>query len=186
MEDTEIIRLYFARNETAITETAGKYGSYLHTVAYHILRQEEDTEEILSDTYLGAWNAIPPAVPAVLRHFLSRITRNLSLKKLSYLGAEKRAAEVTELLDEMEECLPDRRSDPEKMLESRTIAKTLNTFLGSLTAQEASVFISRYYYALSIRELAEKYELPERRIKYMLKCLRDVLRKQLAKEGIDV
>ena len=95
MEDTEIIRLYFARNETAITETAGKYGSYLHTVAYHILRQEEDTEEILSDTYLGAWNAIPPAVPAVLRHFLSRITRNLSLKKLSYLGAEKRAAEVT-------------------------------------------------------------------------------------------
>jgi RNA polymerase sigma-70 factor (ECF subfamily) len=93
---------------------------------------------------------------------------------------------VTELLDEMEECLPDRRSDPEKMLESRTIAKTLNTFLGSLTAQEASVFVSRYYYALSIRELAEKYELPERRIKYMLKCLRDVLRKQLAKEGIDV
>ncbi len=186
MEDTEIIRLYFAREESAIAETAAKYGSYLYTVAYNILRQEEDTEEILSDTYLGAWNAIPPEVPAVLKHFLSRITRNLSLKRLSYLGAEKRAADVTELLDEMEECLPDRRSDPEKVLESRTIAETLNAFLGSLSAQEAAVFVSRYYYAMSIRELAVKYELPERKIKYLLKCLRDVLRKRLAKEGITV
>ncbi len=186
MEDAEIIRLYFAREESAIAETAVKYGSYLHTVAYNILRQEEDTEEILSDTYLGAWNAIPPEVPAALKHFLSRITRNLSLKRLSYLGAEKRAAEVTELLDEMEECIPDRRSDPEKALESRTIAKTLNSFLSTLSAQETAVFVSRYYYALSIRELAEKYKLPERRIKYILKCLREALRKQLAKEGIAV
>ena len=86
----------------------------------------------------------------------------------------------------MEECLPDRRSDPEKVLESRTIAETLNAFLGSLSAQEAAVFVSRYYYAMSIRELAVKYELPERKIKYLLKCLRDVLRKRLAKEGITV
>ena len=186
MEDTEIIRLYFAREESALAETAVKYGAYLHTVAYNILRQEEDTEEIVSDTYLGAWNAIPPTVPAVLKHFLSRITRNLSLKRLSYLGAEKRTAETIELLDELEECLPDRRSDPEKMLESQTIAKTINSFLGSITAQEAAVFVSRYYYALSIRELAVKSELPERKIKYMLKCLRDILRKQLAKEGIAV
>lgn len=186
MEDTEIIRKYFARDEEAIAATAVKYGAYLYTVAYNILRREEDTEEILSDTYLGAWNAIPPAVPAALKHFLSRITRNLSLKRLSYLGAEKRTAEVSELLAEMEECLPDRRSDPERVMESRTIAKILNTFLSSLTAQEAAIFISRYYYALSIRDLAAKYELPERRIKYMLKCLRDILRKKLAKEGITV
>lgn len=186
MEDTEIIRKFFARDEQAIAETAVKYGAYLHTVAYNILRREEDTEEIVSDTYLGAWNAIPPTVPAVLKHFLSRITRNLSLKRLSYLGAEKRTAEVTELLAEMEECLPDRWSDPEKVMESRLITETINTFLGRLTAQEAAVFVSRYYYALSIRELAAKYELSERRIKYMLKCLREVLRKQLAKEGIAV
>jgi RNA polymerase sigma-70 factor (ECF subfamily) len=186
LEDTEIISKYFARNEEAIDATAIKYGAYLHTVAYNLLRREEDIEEILNDTYLGAWNSIPPTVPAVLKHFLSRITRNLSMKRLSFLGAEKRAGESTELLSEIEECLPDRRTDPDRILESRTIAETLNTFLGSLAAQEAAVFVSRYYYALSIRELAAKYEMPERKIKYLLKCLRNELRKQLKKEGIIV
>ena len=186
MEDTEIIRLYIARDEAAVTETAEKYGAYLHRIAYNLLRREEDTEEILNDTYLGAWNAIPPTIPAVLKHFLSRITRNLSIKRLAYLGAERRSAETTELLSELEECLPDRKADPDRILESRMIAETLNTFLGRLTAQEAAVFVSRYYYALSIRDLSAKYELPERRIKYMLKCLREELRKQLVKEGITV
>ena len=94
MEDTEIIDLYFARSEAAITETANKYGSYLHTIAYRVLRREEDTEEVINDTYLGAWNAIPPAIPRVLRHFLSGIARNLSFKRLEYLGAECRSSRM--------------------------------------------------------------------------------------------
>ena len=186
MEDTEIIKLYFDRQESAITQTAAKYGAYLHTIAYHILRQEEDTEEILNDTYLGAWNAIPPTVPNVLKHFLSRITRNLSLKRLAWLGAERRSAETTELLSELEDCLPDHRADPEKMLDAGITAEVLNRFLGRLTPQESAIFVSRYYYAMSMKELAEKYGISERKGKYILKCLRDELRRQLAKEGIEI
>ena len=186
MEDTEIIDLYFARSEAAITETANKYGSYLHTIAYRVLRREEDTEEVINDTYLGAWNAIPPAIPKVLRHFLSGIVRNLSFKRLEYLGAECRSSETEELLSELEDCLPDRRADLEKALDSRTIAEVLNRFLGSLTALECAVFVSRYYHAMTVKEVAEKYRLPERRTKYILKCLREELRKRLAREGIAV
>ena len=186
MEDTEIIRLYFDRQESAITETAAKYGAYLHTIAYNILHREEDTEEILNDTYLGAWNAIPPTVPEVLRHFLSRITRNLSLKRLAWLGAGRRSAEVTQLLSEIEDCLPDNRGNPEEMLDAGIISEVINRFLSRMTALESAIFISRYYYAVSIKELAEKYGLPERRTKYILKCLRDELRRQLSKEGIAV
>ena len=186
MEDTEIIDLYFARSEDAIRETADKYGAYLHTIAYHILHREEDTEEVLSDTYLGTWNAIPPEKPRVLRHFLSRITRHLSFKRLEYLGAACRSAETVELLSELEACLPDPRADLERHLDAQTVSQVLNRFLGSVNALEAAVFVSRYYYAMTVRDVAEKYALPERRVKYILKCLREELRKSLMKEGIGV
>ncbi|MDE6128876.1 MAG: hypothetical protein K2G16_06760, partial [Lachnospiraceae bacterium] len=102
MEDSEIIELYFARSEMAIWKTDKKYGDYLHQVAYHILRSLCDTEEIINDTYMGAWKAIPPTKPDSLKHFLSRITRNLSFDRLDYLNAGKRHA----LFVEMDECIP--------------------------------------------------------------------------------
>ena len=109
MDDTKIIDLYFCRNESAITETARKYGGYLNQIAYNILRCREDTEEIVEDTYLAAWNSIPPTKPLVLKHFLSRITRNLSFTRLDYLTAGKRGYHMTTLLSELDECIPDHR-----------------------------------------------------------------------------
>ena len=92
MDDSQIIRLYFERSETAIAETDKKYGAFLNQVAYNILRGAEDTEEIVNDTYLGAWNAIPPAKPERLKYFLSRIARNLAINRLDYLQAKRRAS----------------------------------------------------------------------------------------------
>lgn len=105
MEDTEIITMYFERRESAIQETENKYGVYLNAVAYNILRSLDDTEEVVDDTYMAAWNTMPPTRPENLKHFLSRITRNLSFNKLDYKNAAKRHA----LFVELDECIPDRK-----------------------------------------------------------------------------
>ena len=119
MDDSAIIDLYFARSEKAIQETGVKYGNYLHTIAENILHTQEDSEEAVNDTYLAAWNAMPPTRPRVLRHFLSRIVRNLSFKRYSYLTADKRSTGTQLLLSELEECLPDGRQDLGVQMEKR-------------------------------------------------------------------
>ena len=184
MEDTQIITLYLSRRESAIEETARKYGPYLNQTAYNILHSPEDAEEIVEDTYLAAWNAIPPEVPRVLKHFLSRITRNLAFNRLDYLSAKRRDASMILLLSELDACIPDHRSDTESAWEARQIAAVLNQFLGSLDRQECAVFLCRYYHCMSIRDIAKKYSLAERNVKYRLSCLRRQLRKLLDKEGI--
>ena len=113
MEDSGIIDLFFRRSENAISETAAKYGNYLSSIAWRILNNREDSEEVVEDTYLKTWNAVPPTRPRVLKHFLSRITRNLCLDRLEYYAAEKRSAETVALLDELEACLPDPRGSAE-------------------------------------------------------------------------
>lgn len=186
MEDTQIITLYFSRSEAAIHQTAEKYGAYLNQVAYNILRCREDTEEVVDDTYLAAWNAIPPTVPTVLKHYLSRITRNLAFTRLDHLTAKRRGAHLTILLSELEDCLPDSRGSAEEMVEAKQLGKFLNAFLETLDRSDCRIFVSRYYYGLTIPELSEKYNIPQRSIKYRLSCLRKQLRRQLSKEGITV
>ena len=186
MDDTHIIDLYFQRNESAIYETAAKYGAYLNQISYNILRSREDTEEIVEDTYFAAWNAIPPTRPLVLKHFLSRITRNLSFTRLDYLTAKRRSSHMSVLLSELEECIPDERQDPENLLNSRETAKVINSFLGTLTREECKMFLCRYYYNLTIPEIAEKYRLKPRTVKYRLGLMRQSLKKHLEKEGISV
>lgn len=185
MEDTEIIHLYLSRSESAIAETAVKYGPYLNQVAYHILRSREDSEEIVEDTYFAAWNAIPPAVPRVLKHFLSRIARNLSFNRLDYLTA-KRRSHISVLLSELDECLSDPHGSPEEIWEAKQIGASLNNFLGTLEEQDCAIFLCRYYHSMTLMEISEKYGIPERRVKYRLSCLRQALRKYLEKEGIAV
>lgn len=180
MEDAEIIELYFARSEEGIEETGRKYGSYLRQIAYNILRDKSDTEEIVNDTYMAAWNAIPPTKPLNFRHFLSRITRNLSFDRLDYLNAGKRKA----LLVEMDECIPDRKNDTERMWESKEIAEALNAFLGTLDARTCAIFLSRYYYACSLSELAGQYGITVRQAKYILSKTREQLRRYFEKEGV--
>lgn len=122
MEDTEIIAMYFKRQETAIEETGNKYGNYLNSVAYRILCSFHDTEEVVNDTYMAAWNTIPPTKPTNLKHFLSRITRNLSFDRLDYKNANKRKASFVEL----DECIPDRKEDMDAIWETREIGRVLN------------------------------------------------------------
>lgn len=184
MDDTQIIDLYFRRSESAIAETARKYGSYLNQVAYNILRCREDTEEIVEDTYFAAWNAIPPARPMVLKHFLSRITRNLSFDRVDYLTAKRRSGHMAVLLSELDECIPDPKGDAEAVLEAKQIGVSLNRFLDTLEAADCRIFLCRYYYNMSLMEIAEKYRLSQRHVKYRLNCLRKKLRKHLDKEGI--
>lgn len=186
MDDTQIIDLFFIRSESAIAETARKYGAYLNQVAYHILRCREDTEEIVEDTYLAAWNAIPPTRPQVFKHFLSRITRNLSFDRLDHLTARKRSSHMSVLLSELEECIPDHSTDPEALWEAKETRLVLNRFLESLNKQDCQFFLCRYFYNMALGEIAEKYGLSQRQIKYRLSCMRKALRKLLEKEEIAV
>lgn len=181
MEDDGIVALYFARSETAIAETEKKYGAYLHQVAYHILRNLSDTDEIVNDTYMGAWGAIPPTKPNHLRHFLSRITRNLSFNRLAYLKAGKRNA----LFVELDECIPDGK-DVEQVWEAKEIGVVLNRFLKTLDDKSCAVLLARYYYSYSIDELAEQYRLSARQVKYLLSKARNGLRDYFEKEGVIV
>lgn len=180
MEDTEIITLYFDRLETAIQETENKYGVYLNTVAYHILRNFDDAEEVVDDTYMAAWNTMPPTKPENLKHFLSRITRNLSFNRLDYKNAGKRQA----LFVELDECIPDRQNDMESIWETREIGRVINGFLQTLDRKTCAVFLARYFYAYSIKELAEQYALSDRQVKYLLSKTRNKLRSHLEEEGV--
>jgi len=182
VEDSVIIDLYFRRSESAIRETGNKYGAYLRQVAYNILRDTRDTEEIVDDTYMGAWNAIPPTIPLNLKHFLSRITRNLSFDRLDYRLAGKRHAQLVEL----DECIPDSRGEPERIWETKEIGKVLNGFLGTLDRKSCAVFVGRYYYSYSIDELAKQYGFTKRQVKYMLSRIRKGLRACLEEEGVAI
>lgn len=186
MDDSAIIDLYFARSEKAIQETGVKYGNYLHTIAGNILHTQEDSEEAVNDTYLAAWNAMPPTRPRVLRHFLSRIVRNLSFKRYSYLTADKRSTGTQLLLSELEECLPDGRQDLGAQMEKRAITLNMNRFLGQLSKADQGIFVARYFYAVPLAEIAERTEQTPRQIQYRLQKLRDGLRRSLEKEGIAV
>ena len=180
MEDSMIVELYFARSESAIQETGRKYGAYLNQVAYNILRSISDTEEIVNDTYMAAWNTIPPTKPNNFKHFLSRITRNLSFDRMDYINAAKRRA----LFVEMDECIPDRTNDLETIWEAREIGLALNKFLKTLDRKSCAVFLGRYFYAYSEKELAEQYSLSRRQVKYILSKTRNQLHSYFEKEGV--
>ena len=183
MEDSRIIDMYFSRDENAIRETDIKYGRFLKEVSYNILRAKPDSEEIVNDTYLAAWNAIPPQRPSILKHFLSKITRNLSFNRLDYINAKRRSMYKEVLLSELEDCLPETRS-PEEALNAKEIAKSLNAFLAHLDKISCGVFLSRYFYGRTHKETAQKYGISERQVKYILTRTRKALKAHLEKEGI--
>lgn len=185
MEDTQIIDLFFARSDVAINETAQKYGPFLNQVAYNILRSRTDAEEIVNDTYWGAWNAIPPQRPIILKHYLSRITRNLSFKRLEYLSAAKRSQGTDVMLSELEECIPDNHMGIEKTIEAKQIREIINHFLSTVSNMDCALFVSRYFYVETVPEISRKYSLSERHVKYRLSVMRSQLRSALEKEGIE-
>lgn len=186
MEDTQIVALYEARSEEAISQTSKKYGNYLRRIAGNILPSCEDTEEVLNDVYLAAWNTIPPKRPPVLKYYLSRIVRNLCFKRLEYLTAEKRGGNADILLSELEECIPDPCRNMEQVMEAKELGQHLNRFLGTLTGDDRKLFLSRYYYAMTAPQLAQTYGCSVRQVKYRLEKLRKELKNALEKEGMFV
>lgn len=186
MDDDKIIELYWARSEQAISETSIKYGRYCHYIAYNILRNDENSEECVNDTYLRAWNSIPPQRPNKLKTFLGKITRNLALNKLEKLSAEKRSAEHTALiLDELSECIPN-EEDSVYTIENMVVKDVLDRFLGRLPAETRKMFVSRYFYMSPVKEIADEYGVSESKVTVTLFRIRKKLKAALEKEGISL
>ena len=186
MEDSQIIDLYWARLEQAIQETDTKYGGYCRAIAHNILKSMEDSEECVSDTWLRAWNAMPPQRPSVLSAFLGRITRNLSLDRYKAARAEKRGgSSFPAALDELSECVP-APGRVEHALEERELAEAIDRFLRTLPERECSIFLRRYWYVDSVQDIAARYALRENTAKSILFRTREKLRRYLAGEGIIV
>lgn len=186
MDDQQIIQLYWDRHEQAIDETRSKYGHFLYSVAHNILRDDGDSEESVNDTYLGAWNAIPPTRPGHLSSFLAKITRNVSIMKLRAKNSGKRGGgEVFVSLQELEDCIPAARSFDDE-LETRQLAELLNTFLWLLPAKERRVFVCRYWGCDSIQTIGRQYGFSQSKVKMMLLRTRNKLRAFLEKEGVFV
>ena len=186
MDDNKIVELYWNRDETAISETKNKYSNYCFTIANNILHNQEDSEEALNDTWLAAWNAMPPHHPLILSTFLGKITRNLSLNKWRMLSAEKRGGGIVAVsIDELEECIPDERNVRES-LEAEIIAESINDFLADLKESERKAFVCRYWYFDSIEEIAKRFGFSQSKVKMMLKRTRDKLKDYLINEGVIV
>lgn len=184
MEDLEIVELYWQRNEEAIKETSKKYGNYCYTIANNILYNNEDAQECVNDTYLGAWNAIPPHHPNVLSTFLGKITRRLSLNKWREKNAIKRGnGEVALSFDELEECIPSNSSIKEE-LALKELSDAINVFLETLKVDERKVFVCRYFYFESIDEIAFRFSFTPSKVKMMLKRTRDRLKDYLIGKGV--
>lgn len=184
MEDKDIVDLYWKRDEKAISETVDKYGRYCYSIAYNILSDTEDAEESVNDTYLNAWNSMPPHRPAVLSTFLGKITRFISLKRWRSKHTQKRGGESIGLAyEELSECIP-AESTVESELEKAETAKIIDSFLDTLPVCEQSVFVCRYWYFDSISSISDQFGFSESKIKSMLHRTRKKLKTKLSKEGV--
>ena len=184
MEDSKILELYFARNEDAIRHTDDTYGRRLYHLADSIVKNGQDAEESVSDTYMQAWNTIPPQRPRHFFAYLAKICRNFALKKLDWKKAAKRNAEVVSLTEEMEMCIPDQSRDRE--LEARELGMLLDRFLRTLTPENQMIFLRRYWYVDTIAEIAARYGISESAVQMRLNRTRAKLCTYLEKEGIKV
>ena len=183
MDDKCIVDLYFSRNQDAITQTDRKYGRYCYSIAYNILTNKEDAEESVSDTYMTAWQAIPPRRPSVLSTFLGKITRHIAIDRWRERVAAKRGGgEVPLVLEELETCVAGMQN-VEMEYERKEILAAYIKFLDGLPITERRVFLCRYWYAESIDTIAGKSGFSQSKVKTMLHRTRAKLRKQLEKEG---
>ena len=183
MEDEKIVMLYWERNENAIRETEEKYGKYCYTIAYNILHSHEDSDECVNDTWSGAWNAMPPERPTRLQSYLARITRNIAVDKLRYIGAQRRGAEVASVIDEYWECIP---NDDAPIEDEMLLKRAINGFLASLDDRTRVIFMRRYWYSMSVKDIADGMRLSESHVSVILHRTRRKFKDYLTKEGIFV
>ena len=186
MKDNEIIGLYWERNEAAITASADKYGDYCHSISYNILHNNEDAEECVNDTWLGAWKSMPPQRPERLSTYLGKITRNLSINRFKKYTAEKRGLGQTVLvLSELEDCIPD-QANVEQMIDEQILVKAINDFLYAQPEQKRNIFIRRYWHLFSIKDIAVAYGMSESKVASLLFSMRNDLKTYFEKEGINL
>lgn len=183
MEDEKIVQLYWDRDQSAIEQSDQKYGRYCFAVANRILDSREDSSECVNDTWHNAWRAIPPEKPSKLQSFFSRITRNLALDRYDYRNAQKRNVRLETVMDEYWQCIP----NGELPLDDRLVLKDLiNRFLESLDRQTRIVFLQRYWYVCSTKEIARNVGLSESNVNVILHRTRNKFKLYLQKEGICV
>ena len=182
MEDDKIIDLFWTRDQTAIEETGIKYGSRLQRLAMKILYSREDAEESVNDTYLSAWNTIPPQEPKPLLGYLCRVVRNLALKKRRDNKAQKRDSSYDAALDELAGCLAGPET-AETALEAQVLTEALDRFLDGLKPSDRTLFVRRYWFGDSVPELAERWGLSRHNVTVRLSRIRQKLKQSLQKEG---
>lgn len=179
----EIVRLLLKRDESALTQMKTQYGGLCRHIIASLLTSVQDTEEALSDVWLNVWNSIPPAKPKHLRAYLAKAARNTALHYIERDHAQKRSG-LTAVLDELAECIPDEAASHE--MDALFLRDTLNTFVRSLRREERSLFVRRYYFSQSIKDIATAHHCTENRVTVTLHRLRARLRAFLQKEGYDL
>lgn len=184
MEDNKILDLYFSRKEEAIKQTNDTYGRRLFALADNIVKNDQDAEESVNDTYLRAWNTIPPQRPRHFFAYLAKICRHFALDRLDWKNAAKRRAEVVSLTEEMALCIPDVARDRE--MTGKELGRLLDAFLRTLTPENRMVFLRRYWYVDTIAEIAVRYGISESAVQMRLNRTRSKLAAYLEKEGIQV
>ena len=186
MEDSQIIELYWTRDEAAILASSEKYGAYCHAIAMNILDSIPDAEESVNDTWLGAWNAIPPQRPSILSAFFGAITRRISLNRRRDAKAQKRGGgQIALALEELSDIVPSPAS-VEAALDEKELTAAVDAFLRMLPETERRVFLRRYWYLDSIAEISRRFGFSESKVKSMLHRSRNKLLSHLRKEGYEL
>lgn len=184
VSDEKIVDMYFARDEEAITETEKKYGRYLVTIAYNILKNHEDSEECVNDTYLKTWLTVPPTRPNSLKAYLSKLTRSRSIKRYEELNRQKRVPrDMVYPFEELEGIISD--GDCDDTL-SKTIGRIISKYLDSVSDRKLYIFVARYFYGYEIGYIADKLGLSRSTVNKELAKMRAELRKKLEEGGIEV
>ena len=186
MEDAKIVQLYWNRDEQAISATADKYGNYCTFIAGNILGNNEDAEECVNDTYLHAWNSMPPHRPNILSAFLGKITRNLSINRYKHNTADKRGGgELPMVLDEISE-LVSGKDDIENEIEYKELLDAINTFLGTLSVKKRCIFVRRYWYFDNVSYIASRFGVTENNVSVTLNQIRHKLHNYLLERGFEL
>ena len=185
MEDTNILDLFWKRDEQAIMQTDQKYGKYCRYIAYQILTDDFTTEEVVNDTYLNVWNSVPPQYPNPLKPYVGTISRRLSLDRVDYQNAHKRGGgQLPAVLDELAECVSGK---PMEDLDQKIVLRdALNGFLKTLSPTIRNIFLRRYWYTETVAEIAREYDMKESTVAMQLLRTRKKLRQYLEQEGIEV
>ncbi len=181
MEDTQIIDMLFERSEQAIAELESKYGKLCNQIALNIVADKQDAEECVNDTYLAIWNAIPPARPNPLLAFICKITRNIAVSRSSYNSRQKRAAEFSACLNELEGCIPSSNSVEDEVCATE-LGRALNQFLESLPSVDRIIFVRRYWFVDDFSNISELLGMKEGNVRVRLQRTRNKFKSYLEKE----